>query len=336
MSISLPNKLVQKLGGQKGPVHIVRLNENGNYCFSGGRDRAIHLWNPLKGKHVYSFEGGHGFDVTSLAIDTSNSMFASGGMDKLVLVWDIAHTRIKTRLRGHSQKINCLAFDKSTNILASGSSDKTVRLWDMRARSFTPIQILTEAKDGITSIEILSSSIVTSSIDGSLRTYDLRTGKVTVDSIGVPITSMAVSHDRNCFIASCLSGAVHLVDRISGDELNQFKGHKHEKFQVECCFSEDDSVVICGSEDGKVFFWDLVEGTVVCSPQAHTSVCSSLCYGMCSSLGGLPLLVTASADGSICVWSDETFVDKVAETSRKETVGTPFMETRTRLPLLFT
>ena len=33
-------------------------------------------------------------------------------------------------------------------------------------------------------------------------------------------------------------------------------------FKVDCCLTHDDAYVISGSEDGKVYFWNLVEADV--------------------------------------------------------------------------
>lgn len=69
---------------------------------------------------------------------------------------------------------------------------------------------------------------------------------------------MQVSNDKNCYLASCLGGVLRLVDRLDGKELNTYVGHTHQQFHVECAFTPDDSHIICTSEDGAIFFWDLV------------------------------------------------------------------------------
>lgn len=43
---------------------------------------------------------------------------------------------------------------------------------------------LTEAKDSISSIAVLGHEIIAASIDGKVRTYDIRMGEVYVDVIG--------------------------------------------------------------------------------------------------------------------------------------------------------
>lgn len=39
----------------------------------------------------------------------------------------------------------------------------------------------------------------------------------------------------------------------------RYVGHKNQKYKLDCCLSERDTHVVSCSEDGKVFFWDLVE-----------------------------------------------------------------------------
>ncbi len=66
----------------------------------------------------------------------------------------------------------------------TGSFDSTVRLWDLRAQSRQAIQVLEEAKDAIQTISIDSTTIITGSVDGHVRTYDLRKGELRSDFIG--------------------------------------------------------------------------------------------------------------------------------------------------------
>ena len=47
-----------------------------------------------------------------------------------------------------------------------GSYDSTVRVWDCKARTFDPVQVLREAKDSITSLQLTSSEILTGSVVG--------------------------------------------------------------------------------------------------------------------------------------------------------------------------
>ena len=41
---------------------------------------------------------------------------------------------------------------------------------------------------------------------------------------------------------------------------------------MDCCLTNSDAHVVGGSEDGRLFFWDLVDASVVSSFRAHSSV----------------------------------------------------------------
>lgn len=41
---------------------------------------------------------------------------------------------------------------------------------------------------------------------------------------------------------------------------------------MDSCLTNTDAHVVSGSEDGAVYFWDLVDGSVVTSFKAHASV----------------------------------------------------------------
>jgi mitogen-activated protein kinase organizer 1 len=53
-----------------------------------------------------------------------------------------------------------------------------------RAQSRQAIQVLEEARDAIQTIHVGSTFITTGSVDGHIRTYDLRKGELRSDFIG--------------------------------------------------------------------------------------------------------------------------------------------------------
>ena len=63
-----------------------------------------------------------------------------------------------------------------------------------------------------------------SSVDGTVRRFDVRMGCMDVDQLGAPVTAMALSHDGNCVLASCLDGRMRLLDKASGELLAQYSG----------------------------------------------------------------------------------------------------------------
>lgn len=121
-----------------------------------------------------------------------------------MFLWDVAAGVTDRRLPGHMGKINVVDFNEDATVLASGgwykstlyhpefinvkyfqgSFDATVRLWDLRAMSRAPIQVLEEARDAVQTIHVGPTFIITGSVDGHVRTYDLRKGELRADYIG--------------------------------------------------------------------------------------------------------------------------------------------------------
>lgn len=148
----------------------------------------------------------------------------------------------------------------------SGSKDNSVMCWDIRTRKLDPIQVFKDSKDSITSIIVTDSKIITSSFDGTIRTYDLRVGEMVCDSIGSgsqSITDVSLTKDGQCIVAACRDDTVRLIDTDSGDLLSEYTGHKTNDFLVECGVLASDSQIVCGSGEGSAFVWDLVSGNVI-------------------------------------------------------------------------
>jgi mitogen-activated protein kinase organizer 1 len=159
---------------------------------TGSTDRQIRLFNPARASLeqdapsglVQTFSG-HGYDVADLAVSSDNARFASGGGDKLVFLWDVPTARTIRRFEGHTGRVNAVGFGgEGDSVLVSGSYDATLRLWDTKSNAYKPMMTLTEARDSISSIAVSGAEIMTASIDGRVRIYDVRMGQVYVDVIG--------------------------------------------------------------------------------------------------------------------------------------------------------
>ena len=83
----------------------------------------------------------------------------------------------------------------------------------------------------------------------------------------------------------------------------RFTGHKNRDYKVDSCLSSSDAQVVSGSEDGRICFWDLVEGKIVHTLQkAHESVVYSISYHPTEIA-----LLSASSDGKVKVWHDSSW-----------------------------
>uniref|UniRef100_A0A8D0L195 WD repeat domain-containing protein 83 n=1 Tax=Sphenodon punctatus TaxID=8508 RepID=A0A8D0L195_SPHPU len=183
----------------------------------------------------------------------------------------------------------------------TGSIDSSVRCWDCRSRRPDPIQILDEAKDGVSSLRVSDHEILTGCVDGRVRRYDLRAGELCSDYVGSSITSICFSKDGQCVLTASLDSTLRLLDKDTGELLGEYTGHKNTAYKLDCCLSERDTHVGSCSEDGKVCFWDLVEGSLALSLPISSSVVQSLSFHPTE-----PCLLTAT-EGRVQLWRGESY-----------------------------
>lgn len=217
----VPARLRGTVDIHKGPVHVARLNEAGRYLLTGGADRQVHLFNAASmasGSSSSSYGGdatdasssppiktyaAHSGAVLGLSIAHDNATFVSGGEDRNVLVWDVASGSVVRRLSAHTGAIQTVVLcgaapssggggglSSGDTVLAAAGFDTVLRFYDLRARgAWKPIMECKNARDAILSMAIKGHTAYTGSVDGVVRTYDMRAGELYEDTI-----------DRECTI----------------------------------------------------------------------------------------------------------------------------------------
>ncbi|KAL9705998.1 hypothetical protein quinque_009516 [Culex quinquefasciatus] len=259
----------------QGAVRAVRYNVDGSYCLTCGSDKKIKLWNPHSGLLLKTY-GGHAGEVMDAAGSCDSGFIVSVSQDKSVIYWDVTTGQPVRRLRGHAGAVQCVKFNEDSSIAVSGSTDNTVMCWDIRTRKLEAIQTMREAKDCITSLVVTEHKIIAGSLDGSIRTYDLRAGELTCDTVGIPITHIVQTSDGQCILAACLDSTIRLVDTDSGELLQEYKGHRTEDYHIECAVIQGDSTIISGSSESCAVLWDLLEGNELRRLQMDLGVVHSL------------------------------------------------------------
>ena len=145
-----------------------------------------------------------------------------------------------------------------------------------RSQQRLPIQVFEEAKDSITSIVISDSLIVTGSVDGHVRTYDIRMGELRTDFydrqsfphpfpnrnltsiiVAEPVTSLQLSVDQKMLLVSTLDSTLRTMDPENGQLFQSYRGHKNESYRSKATFGNGEATVVFGDENGQVWTWDI-------------------------------------------------------------------------------
>jgi mitogen-activated protein kinase organizer 1 len=319
-------------------VHALTFSKDGKYCLTAGQDRTVRLWNPTRVDPAFHpassnkrsilfrkkeipralpiqvYQDGHTHAVSSVDMDdTSTTLLSSSA--KAVVVTDVITRKLKRRFTGHTARVNAVRCSSGGEAFLSASYDGTVRIWDGRSSSSNPIQILSEATDSVSCLEVVQDAannfaeIITGSIDGCVRTYDLRKGELTCDSLGkdVSVTSISTFSERMCLAASSLDGNIHILERKTGTILKSLSGgRKVGNYALSCSVAANDSFVCAGSENGDTVIYDMMSGEILQVLSGHNRpTCSVICH---PKIELNSLLVTGSYDGLAIVWSHDESV----------------------------
>ncbi|KAI8302475.1 WD repeat domain-containing protein 83 [Colletotrichum sp. SAR11_59] len=285
------------------PVHAVTYSSSpGTYILTGSADRTIRLYNPAtqdanprytsnlttrttprvpEGRMIQSY-ASHGYEVLDLAVAADNERFASCGGDRAVFLWDVASAttlrRFGGNVHGHSSRINCVTFGgDGDSLVISAGFDTSVRVWDCKSNSAKPVQVMDEAKDSVTALVVRDAEIVAGSVDGRVRSYDVRMGKCITDTMGASVTSLKLTRDGKAMLVGSLDSKIRLMDRDSGSCLKTYEdaGWKNEELRVQSILGGKEKYVIAGDEltagtgpaglngEGKIWAWDLLTGKLV-------------------------------------------------------------------------
>ncbi|XP_059140223.1 WD repeat domain-containing protein 83-like [Physella acuta] len=265
-----PDKKTETLDCKQGAVRCVKFNVDGNYCITCGSDKSVKLWNPLRNLLLKTYIG-HGYEVLDAQSSGDNSHICSGGMDKSVVLFDVSTGQAVRKFRDHAGTVNTVCFNEESTVILSGSIDCSVRVWDIRSRKNQPIQVIDEAKDSVTSIQVSDHEILTGSADCRVRRYDLRIGRMFSDFVGKAISCVRFTRDGQCILVGSTDTSIKLLDKDSGEMLNEYSGHKNSNYKIDCCLNHKDTHVLSGSEDGAIYIWDLLDAKLLEKLDSKTS-----------------------------------------------------------------
>ena len=319
---------------------------------------------------IQTYTDGHVHPIYALTTDRASTVLLSAS-DRTLLSTDLVTAQAKRRFWGHTARIEyvaCLGGENSNadddaaayglgeEIYASASYDSTIRLWDSRSRSNDPLMILTDAKDAVTCVapapntgQGSEAQIITSSVDGRMRTYDLRMARLITEDITsgqeecnrVPITSFSLSScthgDYGSLVAaSCLDGIIRIWNRVGSSSTNDdgmrldnnrktkrrvhklHSYHTSDKYKIGCAFTSDNKYIISGSECGGVAVYSVPENIeksvrgrndYVGTATLNCHVGPTCSVATCPMISRPSLVLSACYDGTAIVWTSREKYD---------------------------
>ncbi|KAJ3067906.1 hypothetical protein HK102_007308, partial [Quaeritorhiza haematococci] len=177
--------------------------------------------------------------------------------------------------RGHKGRVTSLEMSPLDDQFLSGAHDDSVRLWDLR----------TPTCAGVLSIQGLGRPCVAFDQGGiifavgtqkAIRLYDIKNfekGPFTtfrLPEADAEWTSIKFSNDGNNILVSTRGDSLYIVDAFEGQIKRRLQGHMNNVgLELEGAFTPDSQFVLCGSQDGRIHYWEVETGRLVSTLEAH-------------------------------------------------------------------
>lgn len=268
---------------------------------TSSRDRTVRLWSAdssAKCKYTSSkIMLGHTSFVVPLAWIAPNEDFpegglVSGGMDTLVLVWDLRTGEAVHTLKGHSHQVTGIALDEGD--IVSSSVDCTLRRW----RKGLPIESWEGHNAAIQAIiKLPSGELVTGSTDATIKLWKGRTCMHTFSGHTDTVRGLSMMSGLGILSASH-DGSIRFW-ALSGEVLMEMVGHTSIVYSVD---SHSSGLVVSGSEDHFAKIWK--DGVCVQSIEHPGCVWDAKFLENGD-------IVTACSDGVVRIWTANK--DRIAD-----------------------
>lgn len=274
---------------------------------SGADDSHVNIYYTNTGKKRMTLEGHEG---GVWALQYVGNTLVTGSTDRRVRVWDMETGKCTHIFTGHTSTIRCLLITKGVQpMIVTGSRDSTLRVWKLpdpknvqghyHGASDNPyfVHSLVGHRQSVRAIANHDNIIVSGSYDNTVRSWDIKTGRMIhlMEGHTQKVYSVVIDSERNRCMSGSMDSSVRIWDLKTGDCIKRLEGHTvlvgllglTNKYLVSAaadsilrvwspdtgicnhalsghgnsitCFQHDDQKVISGSEGG-LKMWDIKTG----------------------------------------------------------------------------
>lgn len=286
---------VKSFEGHLSEISSVYLSKNSSFIISCSKDDKILIWKLKKADKKIEIKTGSG-GISCLAVDPSETLFATGLLDSSIKVWDYKTKGIACTFEGHVNYAKCLSFRSDCKLLASCSTEYAIYLWDINTKL---LSFKLEGHHGNINSHCFhpkKNILISCAEDRHIFLWNTTERKVDFDLKGniKAINCIAISSTGSLLAGAGDSSLVRIFNIGLKAEQFSFKV-KYEVLSLQFA-NKNDKLYTSGS-DKSITAWCLTHKIEMFKLDGHNSSVS--CLSICSS--GLKL-ATGSYDKTVKLW----------------------------------
>ncbi|KAL5495681.1 hypothetical protein ACEPAI_1144 [Sanghuangporus weigelae] len=210
--------------------------------------------------------------ITSLALSKAEpGLFATGGNDKIVQLYDRNADKVVATLKGHTKRVNHVALreaEGSPRLVLSASADKTARVWalDSASGEYAPRQTVKMHKGDVTGLFVhpIQTIFGLASLDRTYSVHDLTNfSPIFQSAAGEDAYTAASIHPDGVLLGLGTPGStIQIYDIRSGALAATLTPESSTPFTVSTLsFSENGYHLLAPDSTSSVAIWDLRKQT---------------------------------------------------------------------------
>ena len=272
------------------------MNNVGSILAAALQDRSIRLYDAQNCKEVQRLEDE--FLCTSIAFSPQGDIVATGGVDRVVKLWNIHNGNLLGKLEGHTYPVLTLAFSPDGKRLVSGSGDTTLRIWNVENRTVVnhlkghSLYVVTcdWSPDG--------KRIISGEVDGTIAVWDAESGNLLQRLNDHRTAVQVVRFTPDGFgMASGSSDHSIIIWKFQGGSFTPERtlmGHEGEVRALS--FSWDGKYMASGSSEKELYVWVTDSYTIEGEGRTASEIDGIEWYPDCEAF------LTADGSGAITRW----------------------------------
>ncbi|MHA2071302.1 MAG: WD40 repeat domain-containing protein [Candidatus Thorarchaeota archaeon] len=231
------------------------MNKVGRMVAVAMQDRSVRLYDAQNCEEMQRMQDE--FLCTSIAFHPQGDVVATGGVDRVIKLWDIRSGELLAKLEGHTYPVLTLAFSPDGGRLVSGSGDTSLRIWDIANRT-----VINHLKGHSLYVVTCDWSpdgkrIISGEVDGTIAVWDAENGKL-LKRLKDHRTAVQVVKFTPDGLGMASGSSDHsiIIWKTEGDSFKPERtlmGHEGEVRALS--YSWDGKFMASGSSDKQLFVW---------------------------------------------------------------------------------